>query len=275
MVGTVRLRANDREMALASIQQHPAVNVFIASKILQASGGQLVEGQLFATSDFNPAFLYIGGNAVPANFDPVAHPTAARGFAQILMEENPPIGSIVGPKIAVDAIWKELAPYWPITERLHRNSQPYLVSATRYEVPIERVRFANIADLSEYFEASLDMFKTEVETTPPLVSFQSRIAVSLQNETSLGWFDSNGKVLFKVDLGAMANDYLQLQGIWLDPKLRGQGLAAGLLAEAATLIQRRFDVQLCLYVNDFNLPAIATYRKLGFQQVETFSTVFF
>lgn len=262
-------------MALAEISQQPAVNVFIASNMLQAAAGQLVQGQLFATSDQHPAFLYIGGNAVPANFDPVNHPTAARAFAQILIQENPPIGSLVGPKPAVDAIWKELEPFWPVSARLIRESQPYLLSNVDYSREISRVRWANIADLSEYFAAALEMFKSEVGMTPPLISFQSRIATNLQNELALGWFDDDGKVRFKLDLGAMANEHLQLQGIWLDPELRGQNLAVGLMEEAFTLIQRRFNVKLCLYVNDFNLPAISAYRKLGFKQIETFSTVFF
>jgi predicted GNAT family acetyltransferase len=249
MTGTVRLRASDREMALAEISLHPAVNVFISSNLQNAAAGQLISGQLFATSDKHPAFLYIGGNAVPANLNPT--------------------------KVAVDAIWQELEPFWPISARLIRTAQPYMVSDQGYLETVNRVRWANIADLSEYFTSALEMFKSEVGTTPPLISFQSRIATNLQNEQALGWFDESGRVLFKVDLGAIANGYLQLQGIWLAPELRGQGLSVGLLSEAFTLIQRRFDVRLCLYVNDFNLPAIRAYERLGFKQIETFSTVFF
>jgi predicted GNAT family acetyltransferase len=30
-----------------------------------------------------------------------------------------------------------------------------------------------------------------------------------------------------------------------------------------------------LYVNDFNAPALATYRRVGFRQVGTFASVLF
>ncbi len=30
-----------------------------------------------------------------------------------------------------------------------------------------------------------------------------------------------------------------------------------------------------LYVNNFNAPALATYKKVGFEQVDTFATVLF
>ena len=46
---------------------------------------------------------------------------------------------------------------------------------------------------------------------------------------------------------------------------------------AAVVVATRRDVApvVSLYVNAFNAPALATYRRVGFEQVGTFTTVLF
>ena len=71
-----------------------------------------------------------------------------------------------------------------------------------------------------------------------------------------------------------AKQTVQLQGIWTPPELRGRGLAS---ASLAAICDRLFDVfpTLSLYVNDFNEPAIALYRRVGFEHVGDFQTMLF
>jgi len=60
--------------------------------------------------------------------------------------------------------------------------------------------------------------------------------------------------------------------VWVDPDKRGAGLgAAGTAAvgEAVTATGRLPS----LYVNSFNTRARATYERIGFRQVATFTTV--
>ena len=63
-----------------------------------------------------------------------------------------------------------------------------------------------------------------------------------------------------------------MQGVWLDPALRGRGLAAPAMA-AVVQLARTMVPTVSLYVNDYNLPARATYARVGFETVGEFATV--
>jgi predicted GNAT family acetyltransferase len=62
--------------------------------------------------------------------------------------------------------------------------------------------------------------------------------------------------------------------VWVHPRRRGQNLAAGATAAVVVRLQRIGRVA-SLYVNAYNLPARATYRRVGFTQVGSFATVLF
>jgi predicted GNAT family acetyltransferase len=86
------------------------------------------------------------------------------------------------------------------------------------------------------------------------------------------WSD-RGRVVFKADIGSVGVGAAQVQGVWLAPALRGQGLAEPLMAAVTDQVLTRIAPEASLYVNDFNVPARATYRALGYAEVGTFSTV--
>jgi predicted GNAT family acetyltransferase len=63
--------------------------------------------------------------------------------------------------------------------------------------------------------------------------------------------------------------------VWVEPELRGRGLAAPGMAAVVELTRRQVAPVVSLYVNSFNAPALATYRRVGFEQVGTFATILF
>jgi hypothetical protein len=66
-----------------------------------------------------------------------------------------------------------------------------------------------------------------------------------------------------------------VQGVWVNPERRGEGLAAAGMATVVAEAQRSIAPVVSLYVNDFNAPARAAYRRAGFAQVDTFMSVLF
>ena len=68
-------------------------------------------------------------------------------------------------------------------------------------------------------------------------------------------------------------DAAQIQVVWLSPRLRVHGLSEALMAAATDLILEHVAPLATLYVNDFNTPARATYRAIGYREVGAFTTV--
>ena len=90
-----------------------------------------------------------------------------------------------------------------------------------------------------------------------------------------GWswvWTEAGEVIFKAELSAWTPDVVKIQGVYTPPQHRGHGIArAGLTAVCAQLLE---VVPWCtLYVNEFNVPALRLYERLGFEPVGSFATV--
>jgi predicted GNAT family acetyltransferase len=82
-------------------------------------------------------------------------------------------------------------------------------------------------------------------------------------------------VVFKAEIGAVTPLACQVQGVWVPPELRGRGHAAAGMAAVVAHALRAVAPVVSLYVNDFNVPARAAYRRVGFSEAGTFMSVLF
>ena len=76
------------------------------------------------------------------------------------------------------------------------------------------------------------------------------------------------RCVFKAEIGSATAQACQIQGVWVDPALRGTGLGTrrhggGRRATRSTSIAPVVS----LYVNDFNVPARRAYERVGFTTV--------
>jgi predicted GNAT family acetyltransferase len=85
----------------------------------------------------------------------------------------------------------------------------------------------------------------------------------------------DGRVVFKAELAIVTRRTTQVQGVWVSPELRGQGIAAPAMAAVVRDALRRVAPTVSLYVNDYNTPARRAYARCGFQSAGTFATVLF
>jgi predicted GNAT family acetyltransferase len=82
----------------------------------------------------------------------------------------------------------------------------------------------------------------------------------------------DGRVVYKAEIGSQSPAVGQIQGVWVHPEWRGRGLGtAGTAAVAAGVVDGGRIAS--LYVNSYNVVALAAYARVGFRDVGTFATV--
>lgn len=83
----------------------------------------------------------------------------------------------------------------------------------------------------------------------------------------------NGKLLFKADIIAEANDVIYLEGIYVAPELRGQGMGSRCLSKLSLDLMGQAG-NICLLSNvDFE-QAHRSYTRAGFKQTDSCTTLF-
>ena len=84
-------------------------------------------------------------------------------------------------------------------------------------------------ELDILLPACIDMFTEEVGVSPVAAGdgalYRARVRELVLAGRALARIE-NGRVLFKAELGSVSSQACQVQGVWVRPELRGQGLAA-------------------------------------------------
>ncbi|MER6915427.1 GNAT family N-acetyltransferase [Streptomyces sp. NPDC000594] len=272
------LEPGDLGAALAVLESDPVTNAFVTARVRVAGldpwrlGGEMwgwyTEGRL-------RSLCYSGANLVPI----CATPEAVRAFADRARRAGRRCSSIVGPAEPTAQLWRLLEPTWGPARDV-RSHQPLMVTDRLPDAiePDPYVRRIRKDEMDVIMPACVAMFTEEVGVSPMSgdggLLYQARVAELVGAGRSFARIE-NGRVLFKAEIGAATDRVCQIQGVWVDPDRRGRGLAIG--GMAAVLRYALADVApvASLYVNDYNAPARATYRRVGFQEVGAFMSVLF
>jgi predicted GNAT family acetyltransferase len=185
---------------------------------------------------------------------------------------------MVGAAEQVLPLWQFLEPRWGPARDV-RPDQPLLICPNAPLVePDEQVMPASAEQLEEYLPAAIAMFTEEVGVDPRSgdrgAGYRSRVRELMLRGHAFARFDGD-RLVFKAEIGALSAQTAMIQGVWVDPRYRGRGLAAPGVAAVVRHIQRELGRLPSLYVNHHNLPARAAYRTVGFQQIGTFASVLF
>ncbi|MFI6473748.1 MULTISPECIES: GNAT family N-acetyltransferase [unclassified Streptomyces] len=272
------LEPGDLGAALAILESDPVANAFVTSRVQIAGldpwrlGGEMwgwyADGHL-------RSLCYSGANLVPI----CATPEAVRSFADRARRTGRRCSSIVGPAESTAQLWRLLEPHWGPARDV-RPHQPLMVAEKMPEdiAPDPYVRRIRKDEMDVIMPACVAMFTEEVGVSPLAgdggLLYQARVAELVGSGRSFARIE-DGKVVFKAEIGAATNQACQIQGVWVAPEHRGKGLSA--TGMAAVLRYALADVApiVSLYVNDFNAPARACYRRVGFRETGAFMSVLF
>lgn len=268
------LTARDLPAVRVVVDRDPAVNVFVRHRadVTELGGEQPARMWGYFDGDELAAVCHGGSNLVPAQ----ATREAIDAFAIHVVSEGPRPASIAGLQTAVLPLWEQLEPLWGPARSL-RSVQPFLtLDGSPTIAPDPRVRHVTMDEFHLLYPACVAMFKEEVGVDPEHAggghSYRARVAQLITQ----GWafaIIEDGEVLFKTEVGAASPHACQLQGVWVHPDRRGEGIAAGALAAVVAHVQATVAPVVTLYVNDHNRPARATYARAGFRQTATFASV--
>jgi len=128
------------------------------------------------------------------------------------------------------------------------------------------------------YPACVAMYTEEVGVSPELGGGADLYRARVAQLVAKGWSFArieNGRVVFKAEVAAASPYACQVQGVYVDPARRGEGLAAAGMAAVVHLALESIAPVVSLYVNEHNLPARRAYARAGFEQTGTFSTIMF
>lgn len=228
--------------------------------------GRFVDGALVAA-------CHAGANLVPI----ACTPEDARLFAERALPRRRSTATVVGPAAAARAMWEVLEPRWAPAREI-RLDQPHLeIAGPPAVAPDPLVRRSEPGDLAHLYPACVAMYTEEVGVSPEAGGAADHYLARVRELVGRGWsfarYDTDGSVLFKAEVSSASPFAAQVQGVWVRPDRRGEGLAPAGMAAVVELVRAQLAPVVSLYVNSFNTPARAAYQRVGFRQTSTFSTV--
>jgi predicted GNAT family acetyltransferase len=259
------------------LARDPIANVFVQSRV-EAGGldpwrlgaemwGHVVDGRL-------DALCYAGANLVPVS----AERRAIEVFADRARRQGRRCSSIVGPEPMVSLLWRLLEPSWGAARDIRGNQPLMAIDGPPLVPPDPTVRRVTAAELDILLPASIAMFTEEVGVSPVAADggtlYRARVTELVQAGRSFARVE-DGRVVFKAEVGAVTRSGCQIQGVWVEPSRRGEGLSVAGMAAVVAECRRSVAPVVSLYVNDFNVPARRAYERVGFRTVGTFMSVLF
>jgi uncharacterized protein len=270
---------SDRDVneALAVCNRDPVANVFVASRIAAVGldswrlgaevWGYTVDGRL-------DSLCFVGANLVPVQADE----EAARTFAGRARRSVRRCSSIVGPADAVEVMWRVLEPSWGPARDVRMRQPLMAIESGPLVAQDPAVRPVHPGELDLLLPACIAMFTEEVGVSPAAgdggILYRARVAELISQGRSFARID-DGVVVFKAEIGAATTAACQVQGVWVNPACRGQGIGTAGTAAVVGLSRRLIAPAVSLYVNDYNAAARRAYERVGFRQVGMFASVLF
>jgi GNAT superfamily N-acetyltransferase len=256
------IKRPDLEDVLAFCDEDPIERVFLADVARRGLGrfAALQDG------DRLTALCHLGANVVPSG-----EGTAA--FAELAARARPRM--LIGDQDAVSDLWAAAAGELPLP-REDRPGQPVYVLEEPPPPGDSGLRPAELGDLELLVRTSAAAYLEEAgidayARDPALFEWRTRTQI----EEGRSWlWEKEGKILFKAEASAWTQHAVQLQQVWVEPELRGQGYAKRGLADLCRFLLETTPA-VCLFVRPENAVAIRLYDSTGMRRVGAYRSLIF
>ena len=259
------------------LARDPVAHCFVASRVLTSGlDSWRLGGELWGWSEDGrlTSLLYLGANLVPVE----SSPEARRAFADRCRRIGRRCSSIVGPADEVALLWPLLERSWGPAREVRARQPLMLIERSSEVAPDPEVRLVRDDEVDLLLPACVAMFTEEVGVSPLAHGagdvYRARIADLVRTRRAYARIE-DGRVVFKAEIGAVGDGVCQVQGVWVAPERRGEGLAGPGMSAVVELARQEIAPAVSLYVNDFNAAARHVYANVGFRDVGAFTTVLF
>src|SRR6201992_2057537 len=218
----VRLRdERDRDAVLAICDRDPVMHVFVSSRV-RALGLEpsRLGAQMWAHGSGGrlESLCYNGANLVTV----AATPDAVAAFADRALRQGRRCSSVVGPADEIQALWALPRDVRPVQPVMVINGPPAVP-------PDPLVRRVRMDELDILWPACVAMFTEGVGVSPTIgdggASYRARLQQLIRSGRAFARIEG-GEVIFKAEIGAVTPQACQVQGVWVRPASRGEGIAA-------------------------------------------------
>ena len=267
----------DRDEVLALLEADPVTDVVVAARVQTSSlASWRLGAELWGFGDRGhlEGLCWSGANLIPVQ----AGPDAVRAFAERARRTGRRCSSLVGPQNAVGPLWRLLEPSWGPARDVRADQPLLVVDGPPAVEPDPFVRPVRPDELDVLLPACVAMFTEEIGVSPLAGDgeglYRARVRELIAQGRAFARIEGR-RVVFKAEIGAATARSCQVQGVWVDPALRGRGLAVAGMAAVVQLARAGIAPTVSLYVNDFNIPARRAYEHVGFRRIGTFTSVLF
>jgi uncharacterized protein len=212
------------------------------------------------------ALCHLGANLVPSGYGCGAFAEAAAGCTSKM---------VIGDERAVGELWREAEGLMG-DPRADRPGQPVYAIADRPLSGASGLRAATLDDLDLLVPVCAASHEHELGVDPMLRDpdgFRWRTKAQIVDGRSWLWL-ADGVVLFKAEASAWTPAAVQVQQVWVDPEVRGQGYGARGMRDLIRLLLETTPI-VTLFVRTENDAAIALYESVGMRLVGRYRSLLF
>ena len=212
------------------------------------------------------ALCHVGTNLVPSG-------RGCGAFAEVDGATRARL--VIGEENAVGDFWAAAEERLP-PPREDRPGQPVYVLDEPPEPGDTALRLATHDDFELLVPTCAEAHREELGINPlerDPESFRWRTRAQIQDGRSWIWLDG-ATILFKAEASAWTPSAVQLQQVWVDPRVRGRGYAQRGMRDLCRLLLEHVPT-VCLFVRAENAPAIRVYEKVGMRHTISYRSLVF